>query len=98
MPSPEPRFASQSPERGVSAPVPVDIVLAAAFPRLITCLDSDSKTDITKVGDGVRGAGAGADAAGRASAPATPRDRNIWEDVLSVAASLEARSLLMIVE
>jgi hypothetical protein len=72
----------------------VDLTLAAAFPRFITCLDSDSKTDITKVGEGDRGAGAGV--ACSTSAPATPLDRNIWEDVLSAASFWEAKSLIRV--
>jgi hypothetical protein len=66
--------------------VSVDVVLAVAFPRLMKCLDSDSKTDITKVGEGIRGGDFSS------SALATPRDRNIWEDVLSAAPSEEAMS------
>ena len=71
-------------DRGLSAQL--DAVLAAALPRVITCLESDSKTDITNVGDGLLGV----EDFASMSAPATPRERNIWEDVLPAASSKEA--------
>ena len=72
--------------------VSVDVILAAVLPRFIKWLDSESKTDMTKVGEGGRGAGATCPT----SAPATPRDRNIWEDVLSAVSFREARSLMRV--
>ena len=62
-------------------------------PRVIMCFELDSKIDVTEGGDGIW------DSEGvSVSGSATPRERKIWEDVVSTASCAEAEAVLKVVE